>query len=45
MPPQQRPSMDLRPSRSQIEALLGDVAKDHSVRQALLDAFQNHGLL
>jgi hypothetical protein len=37
--------MDLRPSRSQIEALLGDVVKGHSARQALLDAFQNHGPL
>jgi hypothetical protein len=46
MPPEQpRPSIDLRPSRSQIEALLGGVAKDHSSRQGLLDAFQNHGLL
>jgi hypothetical protein len=46
MPAQQlRPSKDLRPSRSQIEALLGDVTKDHSACQGLLDAFQNHGLL
>ena len=46
MPPEQpRPSMDLRPSRSQIEALLGDIVKDHSQCQGLLDTFQNHGLL
>jgi hypothetical protein len=35
----------LRPSRSQIEALLSEVVKDHSIRQGLLDAFQNYGLL
>jgi hypothetical protein len=46
MPSEQpRPSIDLRPSRSQIEALLGGVVKGHSARQGLLDAFQSHGLL
>jgi hypothetical protein len=46
MPPQQlRPCKDLRPSRSQIEALLSDVAEDRGARQGLLDAFQSYGLL
>jgi hypothetical protein len=46
MPAQQsRPFTDLRPSRSQIEALLSEVVKDHSTRQGLLDAFRNHDLL
>ena len=44
MPPQQsRPSTDLRPSRSQIEALLSEVTKDRRALQTLLDAFQDHG--
>ena len=47
MPPQRPPfaTTDLRPSRSQIEALLSDVAREQGARQKLLDAFQAHGLL
>lgn len=47
MPPQRPPfaTTDLRPSRSQMEALLSDVAREQGARQKLLDAFQAHGLL
>ena len=34
---------DLRPWRSQIEALLVGIAIDSIVRHALLDAFEEHG--
>ena len=36
---------DLRPWRSQIEALLVGIAMNPIVRSALLDAFEEHGLL
>jgi hypothetical protein len=36
---------DLRPWRSQIEALLVGIAMNHVVRRALIDAFEEHGLL
>jgi hypothetical protein len=36
---------DLRPWRSQIEALLAGIAMNPVVRSALLDAFEEHGLL
>ena len=36
---------DLRPWRSQIEALLVGIAMSPVVRRALLDAFEEHGLL
>ena len=36
---------DLRPWRSQIEALLVGIAMSPIVRRALLDAFEEHGLL
>jgi hypothetical protein len=36
---------DLRPWRSQIEALLVGVAMSPADRRALLDAFEEHGLL
>jgi hypothetical protein len=36
---------DLRPSRSQIEALLVGIATNPVVRCELLDAFEEHGLL
>ena len=36
---------DLRPWRSQIEALLVGLAMSPVVRRALLDAFEEHGLL
>jgi hypothetical protein len=36
---------DLRPLRSQIEALLVGIAMSAVVRRALLDAFEKHGLL
>ena len=36
---------DLRPWRSQIEALLVGIAISPVVRRALLDAFEEHGLL
>jgi hypothetical protein len=47
MPPQRPPFAitDLRPSRSQMDALLSDVAREQGARQKLLDAFQAHGLL
>ena len=35
---------DLRPWRSQIEALLVGIAMSSVVRRALLDAFEEHGL-
>jgi hypothetical protein len=35
---------DLRPWRSQIEALLVGIAMSPVVRRALLDAFEEHGL-
>jgi hypothetical protein len=35
---------DLRPWRSQIEALLVGIAMNPVVRSALLDAFEEHGL-
>ena len=35
---------DLRPWRSQIEALLAGIAMNPVVRGALLDAFEEHGL-
>ena len=37
--------IDLRPWRSQIEALLVGIAMNPIVRSALLDAFEEHGLL
>ena len=37
--------MDLRPSRSQVKALLGDVTTDADTRKALVDAFETHGLM
>jgi hypothetical protein len=36
---------DLRPWRSQIDALLGGIAMNPIVRAALLDSFEEHGLL
>jgi hypothetical protein len=36
---------DLRPSRSQIEALLVGIAMNPATRCALLDAFERNGLL
>jgi hypothetical protein len=36
---------DLRPWRSQIDALLVGIAMSPVVRRALLDAFEEHGLL
>ena len=36
---------DLRPSRSQIEALLVGIVMNPVVRHALLDAFEEHGFL
>jgi hypothetical protein len=36
---------DLRPWRSQIDALLGGIAMNPVTRRALLDAFEGHGLL
>ena len=36
---------DLRPWRSQIEALLVGIVMNPVVRSALLDAFEEHGLL
>ena len=36
---------DLRPSRSQIEALLLGIAMNPVTRRAVLDAFEEHGLL
>ena len=36
---------DLRPWRSQIEALLVGIAMSPVVRRAVLDAFEEHGLL
>jgi hypothetical protein len=36
---------DLRPSRSQLEALLGEITRESDTLQAVLDAFQEHGLL
>jgi hypothetical protein len=36
---------DLRSSRSQIEALLVGIATNPVVRGALVDAFEEHGLL
>ena len=36
---------DLRPWRSQIEALLVGIAMNPVVRSGLLDAFEEHGLL
>jgi hypothetical protein len=38
-------SFDRRPSRSQVEALLGEVTRERATLQALVDAFQAHGLL
>ena len=36
---------DLRPWRSQIDALLGGIAMNPVTRRAVLDAFEEHGLL
>ena len=36
---------DLRPWRSQIEALLAGIEMSPVIRRALLDAFEEHGLL
>jgi hypothetical protein len=36
---------DLRPWRSQIDALLSGIAMSAVVRSAMLDAFEGHGLL
>jgi hypothetical protein len=36
---------DLRPSRSQVEALLREVTGERATLHALIDAFQAHGLL
>jgi hypothetical protein len=36
---------DLRPSRSQIEALLAGISMNHVIRRAVLEAFEEHGLL
>ena len=41
----QKPGVDLRPSRSQVEALLGDVTTDADTCKALVDAFETHGLM
>jgi hypothetical protein len=40
----QTPDVDLRPWRSQVRALLGDVTKDDDTIAALVDAFETHGL-
>jgi hypothetical protein len=48
MPSEQphHPSLpDLRPSRSQVEALLRGVTRERATLHALLDAFEAHGLL
>jgi hypothetical protein len=37
--------MNLRPTRSQMEALLSEVASNQAARHILLDAFHAHGLL
>jgi hypothetical protein len=38
------PDVDLRPWRSQVRALLGDVTKDDDTTAALVNAFETHGL-
>jgi hypothetical protein len=38
-------NLDLRPWRSQIEALLIGIAANSGVRLAMLEAFEEHGLL
>jgi hypothetical protein len=40
-----RPFTDLRPTRSQVEALLADAVREHSHRHRVLDAFHANGLL
>jgi hypothetical protein len=40
----QTPDVDLRPWRSQVRALLGDVTKDDDTIAALVSAFETHGL-
>jgi hypothetical protein len=40
----QTPDVDLRPWRSQVRALLGDVTKDDDTIAALVNAFETHGL-
>jgi hypothetical protein len=42
-PPVAQP--DLRPSRAQIEALLAGLAMTSAIRPAVLDAFEEQGLL
>ena len=42
-PPVAQP--DLRPSRAQIEALLAGLAMIYAIRPAVLDAFEEQGLL
>jgi hypothetical protein len=38
------PDVDLRPLRSQVRALLGDVTKDDDTMAALVNAFETYGL-
>ena len=45
MPASLAEKTDFRPWRSQIEALLVGIAMSPLVRRALLDAFEEHGLL
>ena len=40
----QTPDVDLRPWRSQVRALLGDVTKEDDTIAALVNAFETHGL-